>query len=133
MEDDSMSISYKPSVTEGYYPNEAGWSEDDGKEILLLSVPQLDEVIGININQYDYAWLFNPDTNAYIFCFQLNKEGEYAVVFQFEHAGKLLLVKEAYNSFSIAITSKRFDEITEETQYVFFSNVAINRQPMAGW
>ncbi|MFD1739271.1 hypothetical protein ACFSCX_22580 [Bacillus salitolerans] len=128
-----MTNSYKPNISEGFYPHDAGWTEAGTEATLLVSVPELTGVTSMKVNQFDYAWLFDPAINAYIFCFQINSKAEHAVIFQFEHAGRLLLETEAYERFSIAITSEEFKHIKEETPYLFFENISINRQPLAGW
>lgn len=124
---------YIPTVTEGYYPHDAGWTVgEDSQSILLLSIPELEKLTHEVITSFDYAWLFDASINAYIFCFRLMEE-EYAVIFQFNHAGKFLLEREAYEPFSIAITGVEFTEMTEHTPYLLLQTVQLNRQPVAGW
>ncbi|MBM7660470.1 hypothetical protein JOC85_001242 [Bacillus mesophilus] len=124
---------YIPTVNEGIYPQDAGWTEDEQQQsILLLSIPELVGLANQVITKFDYAWLFDSSINAYIFCFRVN-EKEYAVIFQFNHAGKFLLEREAYESFSIAITGVEFSVMTEHTPYALFQPITLNRQPVAGW
>ncbi|WP_456277936.1 hypothetical protein [Bacillus sp. AK128] len=124
---------YIPMINEGVYPHDAGWTEDEGNQsILLLSVPELEELANKVITNFDYAWLFDASMNAYIFCFQI-EEKEHAIIFQFNHAGKFLLEREAYEPFSIAITGSDFSNMTEHTPYLLLRPIQLNRQPVAGW
>ncbi len=123
---------YNPTIDVGFYPLDAGWTEEKNDSILLLCVPELDNIIQMKIVSFDFAWLFDSVIDAYIFCFQIENQ-EFAIVFQFKHAGKLLLEREAYETFSIAITSTEFQVMKEETPYLYLTNITLNRQPVAGW
>ncbi len=123
---------YIPKINEGFYPLDAGWTEEQGQSILLLCVPELEDIVHKKIESFDYAWLFESSINAYIFCFRIDQE-EYAILFQFEHAGKFLLDPEAYESFGVAITSTEFHNIAENTPYLLLQPINLNRQPLAGW
>jgi hypothetical protein len=132
MESDKMT-DYLPTIDEGFYPHDAGWTVDEQQEsILLLSIPELGQCVHKVVTEFDYAWLFDSTINAYIFCFRIESR-EYAVIFQFQHAGKLLLEREAYEPFSIAITATQFSTMTEYTPYLLLQPIALNRQPVAGW
>ncbi|WP_246941371.1 hypothetical protein [Bacillus pinisoli] len=127
-----MNVNYIPTVNEGHYPHDAGWTEENNQSILLLSIPELKNIAHQVITVFDYAWLFDRNLNAYIFCFRIEEE-EHAIIFQFTHAGKLLMEKEAYDSFAIAITGAEFSEMTEHTPYLLLPSIQLNRQPVAGW
>jgi hypothetical protein len=132
VESDIMS-QYIPTINEGIYPQDAGWTEDEHQQsILLLSIPELEELASQVVPEFDYAWLFDASINAYIFCVRID-EKEYAIIFQFNHAGKLLLEREAYESFAIAITGSAFSIMTEHTPYTLLQPINLSRQPVAGW
>ncbi|MFZ3589375.1 hypothetical protein ACOI1C_08865 [Bacillus sp. DJP31] len=123
---------YMPTINEGFYPLDAGWTEDQDESILILCVPELQDIVQEKIESYDYTWLFESSIDAYIFCFRLENK-EFALVFQFKHAGKLLLEPDAYETFSMAITSTNFQSMTENTPYLLLPHISLNRQPVAGW
>jgi hypothetical protein len=124
---------YIPSINEGFIPEDGGWTASDSEPVLLLSVPQLSEIIDKKWSSLSYAWLFDKSKDAYIFCFQLNKKEEFALLFEAQFAGQLLLEKEAYETFSVAITDVPFEQLKEDSPYLYIQNVQINRQPIAGW
>jgi hypothetical protein len=124
---------YHPSISEGFVPEDGGWTKDGGKDVLLLSVPELKESVALQIKSLDYAWLFDQTNDAYILCFRLNRESEYAIIFHSKHAGRLLLDAEAYETFNVAITSQSFEHIHDETPYLYLPNITVSRQAVAGW
>lgn len=124
---------YKPSIKEGVYPDDAGWTQDGSKNILLLSIPMLSHVIRQTVTKFDYAWLYNKEIDAYIFCFKLSNGQEYAIFFQVDHAGRLLMDQNAYEEFSIVLTDKAFNVLTEDSEFITLSNIRLVRQPIAGW
>jgi hypothetical protein len=128
-----MKSTYEPTISEGIFPEDAGWTSDGDETVLLLSVPELSSLIGRDVQHYSYAWLFDKQLDAYILCFQLNSQDEYAIIFKADHAGRLLLEKEAYESFTIAITSVPFEDLKETSSYFMLKNIHITRQPIASW
>ncbi|MDF0726489.1 hypothetical protein PY093_07140 [Cytobacillus sp. S13-E01] len=128
-----MKKDYIPTITEGHYPDNAGWTEDDLGNVLLLSIPSISDFFHEDMLTYDYAWLYNKELDAYIFCFKVSNGKEFGVIFQARHAGRLLLDQQAYEAFTITITDQSFEDITEESEYLTFSNITLSRQTIAGW
>ena len=124
---------YVPKVTEGIYPEDGGWTSDENGNVLLLSVPLLAPIIQTTVTKFDYSWLYDETINAYIFCFKLNGEKESAIVFQSEHAGQLLITEEAVKEFSIAITEAPFEQLTDQSTYLYLPKISLNRHLSAGW
>lgn len=125
-------MTYTPSVSEGVYPEDAGWAHEGETEILLLSVPLPDEVFHVQNDTFDYAWLYNQSLDSYIFCFKLPSRQEFGILFQREHAGMLLMEEEAYGEFTIVVTNQSFEEIKENTPFLTLSNISLKRT-IAGW
>lgn len=128
-----MKKEYIPTLTEGHYPENAGWTEDEFGNVLLLSIPSVSDLLDEGMETYDYAWLFNKELDAYIFCFKLSSGREFGVIFEAGHAGRLLLDPQAYEAFTITITNLAFEDVTEESEYLTFSNITLSRQTIAGW
>lgn len=128
-----MTKEYQPQVTEGYHPEDGGWTKLE-QPVLLLSLPVFaDEWIHQDVKAYDYAWLFDKQQNSYIFCFRLHSGVEKAILFQANYAGRLLLEPEAYQKFTIAITNQDFNQLTDESDYLLLENIELARQSVAGW
>jgi hypothetical protein len=124
---------YKPAISEGHNPEDGGWTEDGYGNVLLLSIPTSSEFLNEKVSTFDYAWLYSKEIDAYIFCFRLPSGMEFGVIFHANHAGKLLLDAQAYDKFTITITDKPFNAITEDSNYISFRDIVINRQSIAGW
>ncbi|MGO4890056.1 hypothetical protein ACJ2A9_20105 [Anaerobacillus sp. MEB173] len=124
---------YEPTISEGVYPSDGGWSKDNGRDILILSIPEFADLMNIEYNSYHYAWLYDKNLNAYIFCFRLDHGEERAVIFHAEHAGVLLTEEMAYQSFQIAITDASFENLTEKTSYLLLNEIELQRELAAGW
>jgi hypothetical protein len=129
---DILSQEYVPEITEGVYPEDGGWTTDQSGNVLLLSVPLLSSIIHTTVTSFDYTWLYDKAINAYIFCFKINAEKEYAVIFQNEHAGQLLITEEAADEFSIALTAFPFEELTDESTYLYLPKIILNRHTTTG-
>jgi hypothetical protein len=128
-----MKEQYEPSISEGYAPEDAGWTSSGQEPILLLSVPELEQIIGKSYRSFSYAWLYDKANDAYILCFQIDKNEEYAIFFAGTHAGQLLMEKEAYESFTIAITNLPFEGLTDESKYFMLHQIELERHPLASW
>lgn len=124
---------YKPTISEGHYPEDGGWTQDEHGSVLLLSIPTSSEFLNEKVSTFDYAWLYSKEIDAYIFCFRLPSGMEFGVIFHANHAGRLLLDAQAYEAFTITITDKPFNELTIDSQFISFPNIFINRQSIAGW
>ncbi|MCH1625371.1 hypothetical protein [Fredinandcohnia quinoae] len=124
---------YTPSVTEGIYPEDAGWTVEKGNNVLLLSIPVLTEIMTYHIYTFDYTWLYHEELDAYIFCFRLQNDKEFAILFQKDHAGMLLMEGEAYEEFTLVITDQDFKKLNDDSKYITLSNISLDRQKIAGW
>src|SRR5690606_26977257 len=100
---------------------------------LLLSTPMLSKIIDKKFAKFDYTWLYNKELEAYIFCFRIQNEDEYAIIFHREHAGRLLLEKEAYGEFTLIITDLPFDQLNENSPLLRLPKISLDRQSSAGW
>jgi hypothetical protein len=128
-------MEYIPQISTGYYPKDAGWvSMQNEENILLLCVPELNHLITFHINNYDYAWLYNQELDAYIFCFRINHKFEHGVIFQKEHAGILLQDDEfASNPFTIAVTDKELENLKEEDSVFMLKDIILKKSKIASW
>jgi hypothetical protein len=131
-----MIENYIPSVKEGVYPNDGGWLENEqDRPTLVLSIPEFLHFINVPIPKFDYAWLYNQEINAYIFCFRLKglQQIEKTIIFHEEHAGILIKDENAFKHFDISITSEHLEDVNEETNYLYLPNITITRHPAASW
>ncbi|MBU8905276.1 hypothetical protein [Desertibacillus haloalkaliphilus] len=128
-----MANQYEPTVSEAVFPSDGGWTMDGDKHVLLLSIPEFSEVINHSFESYRYAWLYDKENDAYIFCFQFDDGFERAVLFQREHAGILLTEAAAYEMFTIVISDQAFDKIDEQTVLLELPQIKITRMMSAGW
>jgi hypothetical protein len=127
-------MGYTPQVSTGYYPEDAGWaSRPDGENLLLLSMPDLSYLLTFQVNSYDYAWLYDQELDAYIFCFKINNKSENAIMFKKDHAGVLLQEECALNPFTIVITDKGFENLRETDPVFQLNNIEMKRSEVAGW
>lgn len=127
-------MEYRPAISQGYYPEDAGWIEQsDGEDILLLCMPEYRYLITLEVKSYEYAWLFNKELDAYIFCFKINKQFEQAVIFKQEHAGILLKEEFANKPFTIAITDKQFTDLKENDPVFMLQKIELKKHENAGW
>lgn len=125
---------YVPSISKGYYPEDAGWAKrPDGENILLLCIPEYSYLLTIQVKSYEYAWLYNNELDAYVFCFRINNKSEQAIIFKRDHAGVLLNETFAYSPFSVAITHKDFAYLTEKDPVFMLNNIELTRHVSAGW
>ncbi|MDP4083187.1 MAG: hypothetical protein Q8934_01075 [Bacillota bacterium] len=85
------------------------------------------------MKSYNYAWLYNHELDAYIFCFKVNNRQEHAVIFKKDHAGVLLQKEYALTPFTIAITHKDFGVLKETNPVFMFNNIEIAKNEVAGW
>lgn len=127
-------MDYMPQVSTGYYPEDAGWaSRPDGENLLLLSIPDLRFLLTFQVNSYDYAWLYDQELEAYIFCFKINNKSESAVIFQRDHAGILLQEEFALKPFTVVITEKDFEHLSENDPVFQLDNIEMVKSDTAGW
>jgi len=130
-----MSKRYIPKVTEAVVPEDGGWAELKNEDVLVLSIPEWDqdELVGTPTKSIQYVWLYDRVGDAYLLCFKINDEMEKAIAFGKEHAGMLLTHQQAYQPFSIVITSSSLEELKEDTSYLYLPKIELKRHPKAGW
>jgi len=128
-----MQEKYEPTVTEGYYPEDAGWTTNGRNNVLLVSIPIFSTEIHKSVTTFDYAWVFNVELDAYILCIRVNRIQEFAVIFQKEHAGQLLKGSEITQPFSFVITTKSFEELEEDDSYYEFPSIEFTKYNKAPW
>lgn len=128
-----MNQKYYPTVTEAVLPDDGGWTNAGDRVVLLLSLSSFSELIHMSFETYDYAWLYDPEKDSYLFCFKLDNGEERAISFSKEYAGRLLQDKEADGLFDIAITSLPFEELQEDSDYLYLPDIRLDRHPEAGW
>lgn len=126
-------MNYSPNITEAHHPEDGGWTIDGGIPVLLLSIPSLGDLIPTKINKYSYAWLYEKEMDAYIFCARINNKDEFGVLFPREEAGRLLLEADAYGEFNVVICKEAFEHLEDDTPFNAFSNISLNRSVLAGW
>ncbi|MDP4085864.1 MAG: hypothetical protein Q8934_14755 [Bacillota bacterium] len=127
-------MEYIPQVSTAYYPEDAGWANrPNGENILLLCIPDLSYLITIQIESFHYAWLYSQDLDAYIFCFKINNKQEHAVIFKRDHAGVLLQQEFAFSPFTIVVTHKDLNTLTEKDPVLMLSDIELSKNDGAGW
>ncbi len=125
-----MEDQFKPSLTEAYIPEDGGWTSFNGINVLLLSIPQIDQLVRIQNKGYSYVWLYDKEMDGHIFCFKLNSGEERAVLFKNENAGRLLLKEEAKDLFHIAVASTKLEEINDDTFLLWLPSVEFTPRPL---
>lgn len=128
-----MSERYIPKVTEAAIPEDGGWAELENEDVLVLSIPDWEEIVGVSIEALQYVWMYDRLEDAYLLCFKINNKIEKAIAFAKEHAGLLLTHQHAYQPFSILITSDSLENSNEKTPYFYLPKVELKRHPKAGW
>lgn len=126
-------MNYSPNITEAHLPVDGGWTIDDGIPVLLLSIPSLGNLIPTRIDKYSYAWLYEKEMDAYIFCVQINNHDEFGILFSRDEAGQLLLDADAYGEFTVVLCKEAFDQLEEETPFLNFPKISLTRSVLAGW
>ena len=126
-------MNYSPKITEAHHPADGGWTEENGIPVLLLSTPSLENLIPTRIDKYSYAWLYEKEMDAYIFCVQINNRDEFGILFSREEAGQLLLDADAYGEFTVVMCKEAFDQLEEDTPSLILSKISLTRSVLAGW
>ncbi|QFT90261.1 hypothetical protein FIU87_16475 [Bacillus sp. THAF10] len=126
-------MSYTPNLSEAHIPFDGGWTEENGQPVLLLSVPTLPLQMETKIHTFSYTWLFEKEMNAYVLCMLVNKEEEFGLIFSQKEAGQLLLDADAYGEFTVVLTKDELDQLEEDTPYLSFLNINLQRTLHAGW
>lgn len=128
-----MSERYIPQVREAAIPEDGGWAEVSGEDVLILSIPEWKTLVGTKIDSFQYVWMYDRLEDAYLLCIKINDQVERAIAFAKEHAGLLLTNKHAYQPFSILVTPESLEQSNEQTPYLYLPKIALKRHPKAGW
>ncbi|SMO77998.1 hypothetical protein [Melghirimyces algeriensis] len=128
-----MAERYVPQVTEAAIPVDGSWAHLNGKNVLMIQVPDWKNTVQRSFEGARRVWMYDRREDAYIFCFQLRDGSEWAVAFAKDHGGRLLRDERAYGFFSILITSDDLDQLTDETGMLLFQDLYLKRHPKAGW
>ncbi|GGE03601.1 hypothetical protein GCM10011571_00560 [Marinithermofilum abyssi] len=128
-----MAERYVPQVTAASIPEDGGWVELSGENVLILSIPEWKEVVEKSAKGYRYVWMYDREGDAYIFCFRLADGTERAVAFAKEHAGVMLQDGRAFDTFAFLITTEELNEVKEDTPMLLLQKVRLKRHPQAGW
>lgn len=128
-----MSKRYIPQIREASIPEDGRWAELDNNPVLLLSIPEWNDVVNKPSEGHQYVWMYDRAEDAYLFCFRLSNQVERAIAFPREHAGMLLTDERAYQTFSILITSESLENIHARSPLLLLRNVQLKRHPKAGW
>ncbi|MDQ0416047.1 hypothetical protein J2Z48_000205 [Croceifilum oryzae] len=124
---------YLPQIQEASIPEDGVWATYLEKPVLFLSIPEWQEMIESNDETARFVWMFDREQDAYLFCIQCVSGEEYAIAFPKEHAGMLLRDERSHESFSLFITSKELEEVTESTNLLQIHDIVLQRHPKAGW
>jgi len=128
-----MSERYVPKIQEAAIPEDGGWVEGETSPILLLSIPDWDELETNPENVNAYTWMYDREQNAYLFCFQLKDGSERAIAFLSDHAGLLLQDEHSKGDFSLMIMNRVLQEVSSSQSVLLIENVKLIRHPVAGW
>ena len=124
---------YQPNIEHAHVPENAGWTVNEEKNVLLLSIPSFPDVEQEENTLFDYAWLFDPKANAYVFCYKFESGEERGIMFPYEHAGQMLLKDEANGPFDVVITLKPFESLTDEDSFIWLNDIELERISRAKW
>ncbi|TCS95825.1 hypothetical protein [Hazenella coriacea] len=128
-----MSKSFVPKVKEASVPEDGVWGEINEEPVLILSIPEWEEIVSASAEGFRYTWLYDRIEDGYLFCFRLNNEWEKAIAFPKEHAGLLLKDAQANRLFSILITAQSLEKADSDSPYLWLKEIQFKRHPQAGW
>ncbi|NLP51394.1 hypothetical protein [Bacillus sp. RO1] len=126
-------MTYSPNLSEAHIPYDGGWTEENGKSVLLLSVPTIPIEVTTNIHKFSYTWLYEKEMDAYVLCIRLNNQEEFGLIFSQKDAGVLLLDTDAYGEFTLVVTKEHIENLKVETPYLSFPKISLTRSLLAGW
>lgn len=124
---------YVPRVREAAIPEDGGWAELSGEQVLILSVPEWEELVGRPTEGYRYVWMYDRQADAYLFCFRLEDGTERALAFAKDHGGLLLQDERVKETFSLLVTARSLAEVDEATSMLLLRGITLKRHPKAGW
>ncbi|WP_096152892.1 hypothetical protein [Bacillus sp. FJAT-45066] len=118
---------------DAHIPEDGGWTEENGKSILLLSIPSSKSYINKTVHKFSYKWVYDREEKAYVLIIEANNTNPFAIIFHEKHAGELLLDADAYGEFILYVTSELIEEIDENTSYLILPKIKLTRNVLAGW
>lgn len=124
---------YLPQIQEASIPEDGVWATYLERPVLFLSIPEWQEMIETKDEVARFVWMFDREQDAYLFCFQCVSGAEYAIAFPKDHAGMLLQDERSFDQFSMLITFKELEDVTEETNLLQIHEIVLQRHPKAGW
>ncbi|MFC4077585.1 hypothetical protein [Salinithrix halophila] len=128
-----MAERYVPQVREAAIPEDGGWAELSRENVLILHVPEWEEIVRKSTEGYRYVWMYDRRADAYLFCFRLSDGTERAVAFAKDHGGLLLQDDRAREEFSILVTTQPLGEAEEDTPMLLLRGISLKQHPRAGW
>ncbi|WP_124728290.1 hypothetical protein [Staphylospora marina] len=128
-----MTMRYIPRIRGAAVPEEGQWATLSGKPVLILSVPEWQYQVRQSVEKDRHVWMYDRENDAYLFCFRMQNESDYAVAFPREHAGLLLRDPKADRPFSVLITSQELEGSRDLRPCLLFRDVRLRRHPRAGW
>jgi hypothetical protein len=128
-----MNERYVPKIQEAAIPEDGGWVEGEDNPILLLSIPEWEQLETNPDHVNAYVWMYDREQDAYLFCFQLKDGSEKAIAFISDHAGLLLKDEHAKNNFSMMIMNQPLQEVRSSQSVLLIENIKLVRHPVAGW
>jgi hypothetical protein len=128
-----MATPFIPQIRQAAVPEEGSWAELGGAPVLLLSIPEWQYQVRQSAEENRYVWMYDRENDAYLFCFRLKDQKDYAVAFPREHAGVLLMDRKASRPFSLLVTSRPLSGTMDLRPCLLFRDVSLKRHPKAGW
>jgi hypothetical protein len=128
-----MTERYIPKIQEAAIPEDGGWIEGETNPILLLSIPAWKGIETSSIDINAYAWMYDREQDAYLFCFRVADGGEKAIAFISDHAGLLLKDENSLDVFTMMIMDRPLQEVNSSKSVFLIEKVQLVRHPVAGW
>lgn len=123
---------YIPQIQQVVIPDEGKWAKLKGKNVLILSISELKGLIPQSREEPKTVWMYDRKNDAYLLCFCLRDNKDYAIAFPREHAGVFLMDTRAHKTFSILVTERPLIE-KNLMPSILFQDLTLKRHPKAGW
>ncbi|PTM56526.1 hypothetical protein [Desmospora activa] len=124
---------YVPRVREAAIPEDGGWAELSGEQVLILSVPEWEGLVDRSAEGYRYVWMYDRQADAYLFCFRLEDGTERALAFAKDHGGLLLRDERIQGTFALLVTARPLAAVEDDTPMLLLRGITLKRHPKAGW
>lgn len=118
-----MTTPYRPKIKTATLPEEGSWIQIESEWALALSVPELEEIMGLSTQGYRYVWMYDRVEKAYLFCFQLSDHIDRAIVFPHDHAGRFLEDERAKEEIGMILTASEIGQ----GPYLFFKGIRFKK------